>query len=79
MANQHRTPSGRYAHDWGWQGFDEQGREWADCQVCGSWAINGRFTSKTPTELRPSPDAWVDLCPGCGHTERHCTCNEVME
>ena len=38
MARDRRT--GRYAHTWGWQGYDANGHQWEQCSHCGYWRDN---------------------------------------
>ena len=41
--------------------------------------IEAVYESVLTRKLPPSSLLTFDVCPGCGHTERGCTCDEVIE
>ena len=55
--NTSRDTFGRYSHEWGWQGFDLDGREWSACNHCDRWRCDLRLIAEGggPPELFSVP------------------------
>lgn len=57
MSPTRELKTGRYTHLWGWQGFDQFGREWSNCAHCGLWRDQQGVTQRdSPTRTWDSPE-----------------------
>ena len=39
-------------HEWGWQGFDKDGRQYAYCPLCDTWTRNSVKIKKSEVPAR---------------------------
>ncbi len=62
MAHERDWTTGRFIHEWGFQGFDMEGNEWSSCDNCQQLRINGEKTRKQIPEI--TYQAPPKLCPG---------------
>ena len=57
--------TGRFVHQWGWQGWDHAGYEYTRCDCCGKWKRSGQPISikQVPEMLyaNPNSDSVVSL------------------